>query len=227
MLFLLICRKNSWTELWTFAFSQSGRSEAWESQTASPCFRIGSWTQMGLLLCDQRSEQDGERAFFPCWPFCSRLFHDFSTGIWVWDWQPWLCHWTHQAEKSCLVLPSCSLKGTQEESLLTQWVDGIKEINLGQVKFVHDLQRHVDFHRKIFIPGKSDEDGRSLWGLKGHIFTFNPCRKRLHLGVTVGLHHIVGLYNSMLLCFLANQWFWCTWRWKRVKWVTFLLSGSK
>lgn len=48
-------------------------------------------------------------------------------------------------------------------------MDGIKEINLGQVKFVYDLQRHEDFYRKILIPEKSDEDGSSLRVERTHI----------------------------------------------------------
>lgn len=92
-------------------------------------------------------------------------------------------------------------KRPRKKSLLTQREGGTKEIHLGQVNFVHDLQRHVDFHTKILIPGKSDEDGSSLWGLKGHILTFNPCRKGLHLGVIVGLHHIVGCITPCLYIF--------------------------
>lgn len=80
-------------------------------------------------------------------------------------------------------------------------MDGIQEINLGQVKFVHDLQRHVDFHRKILIPGKSDEDGNSLWGLKGHILTVNPCRKE----ATLGSYCRVASGNPMLMYFLTDQ----------------------
>lgn len=86
-------------------------------------------------------------------------------------------------------------------------MDGIKEINLGQVKFVHDLKRDVDFNRKILIPGKSDEDGSCLWGLKGHILTFNPCRKK----ATLGSYCRVASSKPMLIYFLTSQSFWCTW----------------
>lgn len=80
-------------------------------------------------------------------------------------------------------------------------MDGIKEINLGQVKFVLDLQRHVDLHRRILIPRKSDEDGSSLWGLKGHILTFNLCRKK----ATLGCYCRVASGKPMLIYFLTNQ----------------------
>lgn len=110
-----------------------------------------------------------------------------------------------------------------KKSLLTQLVDGIKEIDSGQVKFVRDLQRHVSFHRKIFIPGKSDENGSSLWGLKGHVLNFNPRRKKAILGS----YCRVASGNPMLIYFQTNQWFWCTCSWKREQWVTFLLFGSK
>lgn len=228
MLFLLICKKCSWTELWTFAFSQSGCAEAWENQTASPCFREGSWTQTELLLCDQRSEQDGQRAFSHVGYFlqvCSMIFqlafvNETSSPNW---WQNISGKISH---KFCH-LPSW--KGLRKKSLLTQRVDGIKEINLGLVKCVQDLQRHVDalhrkaFHRKISVPGKSDEDGSSLLGLKGHISSFNPCTKK----ATLGSYCRVASGNPMLIYFLTDQWFSCTWSWKRVKWVTFLLFCSK
>lgn len=65
-------------------------------------------------------------------------------------------------------------------------MEGIKEINLGQVKFVYDLQRHEDFYRKILIPEKSDEDG---W--KDTYCPLVHVEKRLHLGVIVGLHQVI------------------------------------
>lgn len=86
-------------------------------------------------------------------------------------------------------------------------MDGIKEINLGPVKCVQDLQRHVDalhrkaFHRKISVPGKSDEDGSSLLGLKGHISSFNPCTKK----ATLGSYCRVASGNPMLIYFLTDQ----------------------
>lgn len=134
------------------------------------------------------------------------------------------CATEHTGQKNHV--KSCHLpawKGLRKKSLLTQLVDGINEINLGQVKFVYDLQRHVDFHRKILIPGKSDEDCSSLWGLKGHILTFNPCTKK----ATLGSYCRIASGNPMLIYFLTNQWFSCTCSWRRVQWVTFLLFGSK
>lgn len=74
-----------------------------------------------------------------------------------------------------------------------------REVNLGQMKVHVFLQRHVGFHRRIFIAGKSHKDSRSLRVERTHTALSSVWKK----GYTWSYCRVASS-NPMLIYFLTN-----------------------